>query len=154
MGWRLLPLSHRFFTNVNVRVNAPCSLQAFWQTSYRTGWVPRFIWHLALFTPRQRQDVRVFHKLWNSWLWKSIIYVVGDKGYEGKIRSHGAISVIPPKVSRVFPETCDTTTRLKIELFFAHLKENKRLAMWYDKRDCTFTAFFCGAIMKLTNLSC
>jgi len=115
-----------------------------------------------ILSPGQRQDMAVFHSLSSSWPWQLIRYVIGDKGYEcykvrKEIRDHGCTPVIPPKQNRLFPGTYDKMlyrTRHHIERFFSHLKENKRLANRYDKLDCTFTAFICCGIMKMSHLLC
>lgn len=89
-------------------------------------------------------------------------YIIADKGYEcyevrKKIKDHHCEPVIPPKCNRVFPGTYDKNlykTRHHIERFFGRLKENKRLAMRYDKLDATFISFICCAIMQITHLLC
>ena len=115
-----------------------------------------------ILSPGQKQDVRLFHDLCEPWHWQQIQSVIGDKGDEGydvrkKIRDHGYQPVIPPKSSRVFPGADDKAlyrTRHHIERFFGRLKENKRLAMRYDKLDITFPSFICCAMMKIAGLLC
>ena len=70
----------------------------------------------------------------------------------------------PPKFiwarqdSKLTPEDCyDVNTYRKrhiIERFFGRLKENKRIAMRYDKLDHTFLSFIFIAIAKLYKLLC
>ena len=89
-------------------------------------------------------------------------FIIADKGYAGVtvkqiIRSHGCQEVIPPKKNRCFPGTYDKIlyqTRVKIEHFFSHLKEHKRLSLRYDKLDHTFISFICCATMLTTRLLC
>ena len=89
-------------------------------------------------------------------------FIIADKGYAGvmvkqTIRSNECQEVIPPKKDRCFPGSYDKLlykTRAKIEHFFSHLKEHKRLSLRFDKLDITFTSFICCAIMLLTHLLC
>ena len=117
--------------------------------------------HFVL-SPGQRTDMVVFPKLRDSWPWSNLKYVIADKGYETyevrkAIKEIDAIPVIPPKANRVFPGTYDKKlykTRCKIEHFFAHLKEYKRVATRFDKLDPTFAAFTACAILIINNLLC
>ncbi|ATW30308.1 hypothetical protein BJP41_08275 [Candidatus Williamhamiltonella defendens] len=43
----------------------------------------------------------------------------------------------------------DIQTRIAIERFFGKIKENKRLALRFDKLDVTFFSFFSIACLKL-----
>jgi hypothetical protein len=43
-------------------------------------------------------------------------------------------------------------TRSNIERFFGEIKENKRLALQFDKLDLTFFSFFAIACLKGLNL--
>ena len=119
--------------------------------------------------PAQRQDCRSFEDLSRSWPWDKISYVVADKGYAGSnvkriIKGHNAQPVIPPKGiyaldgSSVTIEDCYDTklyrTRHVIERLFGRLKENKRLAMRFDKLDCNFLSFIALALIKLYKLFC
>ena len=63
-----------------------------------------------------------------------------------------------PKDSKLTPEDFyDIKTYRKrhvIERFFGKLKENKRIAMRYDKLDNTYLSFILIAISKLCKLFC
>ncbi|MBS4168125.1 hypothetical protein PARA125_000757 [Parachlamydia sp. AcF125] len=110
----------------------------------------------------QRQDVKVFPTLCKDFPWKKMKFIIADKGYTSSevkqlIRSNQYQEVIPPKVNRCFPNKYDKQlykTRVKIEHFFSHLKEHKRLSLRYDKLDSTFTSFIYCAIMLITHLLC
>lgn len=45
-------------------------------------------------------------------------------------------------------------TRFNIEHFFGKIKENKRLALRFDKLDVTFFSFFALASLKVLKLLC
>ncbi len=119
--------------------------------------------------PAQRQDCKTVEQLWRDWPWGEISFVVADKGYDtGNIRnfikSKGAIPVIPlkgvylPNDSTLTPEDFyDTKLYRKrhiIERLFGRLKENKRIAMRFDKLDYTFISFIALALAKLFKLFC
>lgn len=119
--------------------------------------------------PAQRQDCRSFEDLSRNWPWDKIGYVVADRGYTGAnvksiIMAHNAQPVIPPKgiytlkESNLTIEDCYDTklyrTRHIIERLFGRLKENKRLAMRFDKLDCNFLSFIALALIKLYKLFC
>ena len=119
--------------------------------------------------PAQRQDCKTVEQLWQDWPWGEISFVVADKGYDnGSIRnfikSKGATPVIPlkgvylPNDSTLTPEDFyDTKLYRKrhiIERLFGRLKENKRIAMRFDKLDSTFLSFIALALAKLFKLFC
>ena len=119
--------------------------------------------------PAQRQDCKSFEELEQKLPWDKINYVVADKGYDTSnvrniIKSHGATPVIPfkgvylPKDSVLTPEDFYDTKLYKkrniIERFFGRLKENKRIAMRFDKMDHIFMSFIAIATIKLFNLFC
>ena len=119
--------------------------------------------------PAQRQDCRSFEELCQQWPWDQINYVVADKGYAASnvkdiIKSHNAQPVIPPK-GVYLPKGSSLTLedfynvplyrkRHVIERLFGRLKENKRLAMRFDKLDSTFLSFIAIALAKLYKLFC
>jgi transposase len=119
--------------------------------------------------PAQRQDCRSFEKIEKELPWDKINYLVADKGYDTSnvrniIKSHGAIPVIPPK-GVYLPKDSTLTPkdfydiklyrkRNIIERFFGRLKDNKRIAMRFDKMDHTFLSFIALAITKLYKLFC
>ena len=88
--------------------------------------------------------------------------VIADKGYDyyavrHPIREAGKTPVIPRRKGAFCPGVQDKdryTTRSAIEHFFAHIKDNKRLALRFDKLEVTFFAFFALATMKVLKLLC
>jgi transposase len=76
-------------------------------------------------------------------------YVVEDMGYDSDahrdfLRSQNNEPVIPGRKNRKVKIEYNKTIyklRRRIEQFFGKLKENKRLAMRYDKADSTFMTF-------------
>ncbi len=106
--------------------------------------------------------MKVFPRLWHKGDWQSIRYIIADKGYDSYqvrqlIRSAEKEPVIPRRKGAVCPGVQDKkryATRSSIERFFSHLKENKRMALRFDKLDITFFAFFALACMKLLKLLC
>ena len=89
-------------------------------------------------------------------------YVIADKGYDYSlvghlIRSAHKTPVIPRRQGVICPGVQDKErykTRSAIERFFGKIKENKRLALRFDKLDSTFLAFFHLACLKVLNLFC
>ena len=119
--------------------------------------------------PAQRQDCKSFEELEQELPWEKIKYLVADKGYDtsnvrNTIKSHGAIPVIPfkgvylPRNSKLTPEDFYNVNLYRkrniIERFFGKLKENKRIAMRFDKMDHVFLSFIALAIAKLYKLFC
>ena len=119
--------------------------------------------------PAQRQDCKSFEDFEQELPWDKIKYFVADKGYDtsrvrNTIKSYGVTPVIPfkgvylPKESELGPEDFYDVKLYKkrniIERFFGKLKENKRIAMRFDKMDSTFLAFIALAIAKLYKLFC
>jgi transposase len=112
--------------------------------------------------PSQRQDCRTIHDMWQEWDWKNIKYVVADKGYDSVsirefIKSKQAIPVIPRRKKLILPDgvalknAYDTTIykeRHLIERLFGRLKENKRIAMRFDKLDVVFSSFIALALIN------
>lgn len=106
--------------------------------------------------------MKIFPVLCQRFPWDKMKWVIADKGYstyevKRLIRSNHCEQVIPPKINRCFPGTYDKQlyrTRVKIENFFSHLKEYKRLALRFDKLAITFISFICCAIMLRTQLLC
>jgi transposase len=76
-------------------------------------------------------------------------YVVEDKGYDSdkhrqSLASNNNIPVIPGRKNRKIEIVYDKKIyafRRKIEAFFGKLKENKRLAVRYEKSDLAFLSF-------------
>ena len=83
-------------------------------------------------------------------------YVIEDKGYDSDkhrqtLASNNNIPVIPGRKNRKVPIEYDKKKyklRTRIEYFFAKLKENKRLAVRYEKSDQAFLAFIAIAALK------
>ena len=119
--------------------------------------------------PAQRQDCKTVEELWQKWPWDEIKYVVADKGYSSGaiksfIKAKQVIPVIPlknvylPSNSNLTPKDFyDTKLYAKrniIERFFGRIKDNKRIAMRFDKLKVTFISFIALAIIKLYKLFC
>jgi transposase len=83
-------------------------------------------------------------------------YVVEDKGYDSDqhrlfLQSQNNIPVIPGRKNRKIKIVYDKKIyklRRRIEQFFGKLKENKRLAVRYEKSDATFLAFIAIASIQ------
>lgn len=79
-------------------------------------------------------------------------YVVEDRGYDSddhrrELRANNNVPVIPGRKNRKVEIAYDKTIyrwRRRIEMFFGKLKENRRLAVRYEKTDPGFIA--CAAI--------
>ena len=117
--------------------------------------------------PAQRQDCTTVQDLWQSWSWEEIKFVVADKGYDNGIirrfiKSKNATPVIPyrgvylPNDSALtledFYDTKMYRKRHIIERLFGRIKENKRIAMRFDKLDSTFLSFIALALSKAYKL--
>ncbi len=83
-------------------------------------------------------------------------YVIEDKGYDSNkhranLKSNNNIPVIPGRKNRKEPIIYDKDKfklRRKVENFFAMLKENRRLALRFEKSDLNFLAFIALATIK------
>lgn len=83
--------------------------------------------------------------------------VVEDMGYDSDehrafLRANNNLPVIPGRKNRKVPIDYDKklyALRRRIEIFFGKLKENKRLAVRYDKMDVTFLGFIALAATKI-----
>ena len=83
-------------------------------------------------------------------------YVLEDKGYDSdkhriSLRDKGNIPVIPGRRNRKEPIIYDEKLykkRMSIERLFGKIKENRRLAMRFDKSDSVFLAFIALACIK------
>ncbi|MFK8039967.1 MAG: IS5 family transposase [Rickettsiaceae bacterium] len=119
--------------------------------------------------PAQRQDCKSFKTIESKLPWNKINYLVADKGYDTAnvrkiIKSNGATAVIPTKGFYATEDSSLTNEdfydvklyrkRNIIERFFGRLKDNKRIAMRFDKMDHTFLSFIALAITKLYKLLC
>ena len=95
-------------------------------------------------------DMKVFSKLWSVGDGEGVLYVIADKGYDFYavrkcLTEAGKKPVIPRREGAVCSGVQDKEryqTRSNIERFFGKIKENKRLALRFDKLDVTFFAFF------------
>jgi transposase len=82
-------------------------------------------------------------------------YVVEDMGYDcdrhrRELEGNSNIPVIPGRKNRKVVNLYDKTVyklRSRIELFFGKIKENRRLAVRYEKLDPTFLGFIALAIV-------
>lgn len=118
----------------------------------------------ACLSEGQRVDMKLFPKLWELGNWADIKYVIADKGYDYSsvripIRKSEKIPVIPRRANAIFPGLQEIykpyyRTRSAIERFFGRIKENKRLALRFDKLTHTFFSFFALAAIKILGLIC
>lgn len=119
--------------------------------------------------PAQRQDCKSFEELQLELPWDKMKYLVADKAYDTSkvrvvIKSHGVTPVIPFKGVYLLRDSLLTPKdfydvnlyrkRNIIERFFGRLKENKRIAMRFDKLDHSFLSFIALATAKLYKLLC
>jgi hypothetical protein len=87
-------------------------------------------------------------------------YVVADMGYDSDhhramLGANNNIPVIPGRKNRKVPIDYDQklyALRRRIELFFGRIKENRRLAVRYEKPDLCFLGFIACAILKAFHL--
>lgn len=83
-------------------------------------------------------------------------YIIEDKGYDSNshreyLSSNANIPVIPGRKNRIEIIEYDKDKfklRRKIENFFAMLKENRRLALRFEKSDLAFLSFIALATIK------
>jgi transposase len=84
-------------------------------------------------------------------------YIVEDKGYDSDshrayIESNKNIPVIPCRKNRKTPIMYNKVIykmRKNIEIFFGKVKENKRLALRFEKEDMAFMSIFAIAAIKI-----
>jgi len=84
-------------------------------------------------------------------------YVVEDMGYDSDdhramLRARNNVPVIPGRCNRKVPIIYDEklyALRRRIEMFFGKLKENRRLAVRYEKTDLAFLGFIALAAIKI-----
>ena len=82
---------------------------------------------------------------------------MADRGYDSDahrafLRSQNNIPVIPGRKNRKVQVEYDKAIyrlRRRIEQYFGKLKENKRLAMRYEKSDVAFLAFIAIAMIMI-----
>jgi transposase len=104
----------------------------------------------------------IFPKLWVLGDWQGVDHMIADKGYDfykvrQLMRTARRNPVIPRRHGAACPGVQDQEkykTRVCIEHFFGKLKENKRMALRFDKLDITFFSFFALACLKILNLLC
>ena len=83
-------------------------------------------------------------------------YIIEDKGYDSNkhriyLSSNNNIPVIPGRKNRIELIEYDKDKfklRSRIENFFAKLKENRRLALRFEKSDLSFLSFIAIAAIK------
>ena len=86
--------------------------------------------------------------------------MIADKGYDfylvrRLIREEEKYPIIPKREGAVCPGLRGKQkyqTRFAIEHLFERLKENKRMALRFDKLDITFFSFFALACLKILKL--
>ena len=79
----------------------------------------------------------------------SLTHAIMDKAYDSQdirehLIKHDIVPVIPPKSNRLVPLDYDKNLykfRAKVERFFNHLKQFRRIATRYEKLSQTFLAF-------------
>jgi transposase len=106
--------------------------------------------------------MKIFPELWEKGNWSGALNVVADKGYDfylvrHLIRAEGKQPIIPRREGAIYPGVQDKQryqTRFAIEHFFGRLKENKRMALRFDKLDITFFSFFALSCLKTLKLLC
>jgi transposase len=84
-------------------------------------------------------------------------YVVEDMGYDSddhrrELGANNNVPVIPGRKNRKVAIVYDKTIyrwRRRIEMFFGKLKENRRLAVRYEKTDLAFLGFIALAAIKI-----
>ena len=84
-------------------------------------------------------------------------YVVEDMGYDSddhrrELRANNNVPVIPGRKNRKIEIVYDKVIyrwRRRIEMFFGKLKENRRLAVRYEKTDLAFLGFIAIAALKI-----
>ena len=84
-------------------------------------------------------------------------YVVEDMGYDSddhrrELRANSNVPVIPGRKNRKVEIVYDKAIypwRRRIEMFFGKLKENRRLAVRYEKTDLAFLGFIALAALKI-----
>jgi transposase len=84
-------------------------------------------------------------------------FVVEDRGYDSDVHRNNLVSqnnipVIPGRISRKVEIEYDKELykqRSKIEILFGKIKENRRLAVRYDKSDLNFLSFIATAFLKI-----
>jgi transposase len=83
--------------------------------------------------------------------------LLADKGYDSdavreRLLVHGILPVIPPKITRREPTSCDFhryRDRNRIERMFNRLKQFRRIATRYDKTAKSYLGFLSIAAVKL-----
>ncbi len=87
-------------------------------------------------------------------------HVVADMGYDSDphrrmLEGNNNTPVIPGRKNRKVPIVYDKAIyklRRRIEMFFGKIKENRTLAVRYEKRDTSFLAFIALATLSAFNL--
>lgn len=109
--------------------------------------------------------MKMFPVLWSQTRHEGITCVIADKGYDfyavrTLLRGQEKEPVIPRCKNAAVPGLYTEKqkelykTRSAIERFFGKMKENKRLALRFEKLDVTLLSFFAVACMKIFNLFC
>ena len=108
----------------------------------------------GLLTGGNVHDVTVANELTKDVIGCSVLEDMGYDSDEHReyLRSNNNTPVIPGRKNRKIPITYDKLLyklRRRIEIFFGKLKENKRLAMRYDKSNQSFLSFIALASVKI-----
>jgi transposase len=107
-------------------------------------------------TPGQAHDVTAFPALMQE-VDCDPEQLLGDKGYDSdavrqEIGDHGGEALIPTKANRKLQRPVDKAIyrlRNRIERFFNHLKNSRRVATRYDKLIESFAAFVILATIRI-----
>ena len=108
-------------------------------------------------TGAQTHDCKVAVEMLGLLNKEEIYRFVGDKGYDtnkirDELKARDISAEIPNKQNRKMKYRFDKTVykwRHRIENLFGKIKENRRLAMRFEKLDSTFMSFIAMALIKL-----
>ncbi len=99
-------------------------------------------------------DLTVANDLMAEVVGCAVVADLGDDSdaHRACLRANHHLPVMPGRQNRQVPIDYDKklyAVRRRIEMFFGQLKENRRLAIRYDKMDVTFLAFLALAAVKI-----
>ncbi len=108
-------------------------------------------------TGAQTHDSQMAQEMMELLNTAEILFFVGDKAFDDDdlrqwLEAHGIRPEIPPRDNRKEKKFYDRTVyiwRRRIENMFQKIKENRRLAMRFDKLDVTFMGSIALALIKL-----
>ncbi len=108
-------------------------------------------------TGAQTHDSQMAQEMMGLLNTAAILFFVGDKAFDDDelrawLESLGIRPEIPPRDNRKEKRFYDRTVyvwRRRIENMFQKIKENRRLAMRFDKLDVTFMGFIALSLIKI-----